>query len=62
MECDAAGVDGGHAGRGGDNHSFCRILFQLMQKGGFAGTGLTRQKYIAPRVLNKVAGQFQFMV
>ena len=41
MEGDASGINGRNPGWGGDDHPFCGIFFQLMQKGGFSGAGFS---------------------
>jgi len=62
MECYPAGIDSRNARWRGNNHPLCRVFMQIMEKGCFACARLPREKNIAPGVLNKVVGEFQFMV
>ncbi len=59
MESDAAGIDRRHPGRGGDDHAFRALLFDVVQKGRLAGAGLAGQKNIAAGVPDKFVGELQ---
>ena len=41
----------------GDNHAFGGILFQGVQKGGFAGPGFSGQENMEVGIFNKTASQ-----
>jgi len=62
MQGHPAGIDGRDSGRGGDYQPFMRLLFDGMEKGGFAGAGLAGEKYRAVGLLDKGFRQVQFGV
>ena len=47
---------GRHTGGRGDNHAFCRVLVEIMEKGCLAGTRLACEENIAAGVPNKIVG------
>jgi len=59
MQGDAAGVDGGDAGGGGDDHLLGQALPQRAQEGGFARAGLAGQEQVPAGVLHVVECQVQ---
>ena len=60
MKGDATGVDSRNPCRGSDHHPFVRLFLDSVQKGGFAGSGLARQKNRAVGLFNKGFCQLQF--
>ena len=60
MEGDAARVDGGHAGGGGDDHLLGQALLERAQEGGLARARLAGQEEVPPGALQEVEGQLQF--
>jgi hypothetical protein len=62
VQGDPAGVDGRNTRRSRYDHSFCRITFEAMEKGGLARAGLARQKNIFSRVFDKIPGKGKLIV
>jgi hypothetical protein len=60
VEGDAARVDGGHAGGGGDDHLLGQAFLERAQEGGLAGARLAGQEEVAAGVLHVGEGQVQF--
>jgi hypothetical protein len=56
---DTAGVNRRHPGGGGDDHPFRALLFDAVEKGGLAGSGLAGEKDVAAGVPDKFIGKPQ---
>ena len=57
VEGDAAGIDGGHAGGGDDDHLLGQAVLQRAQKGGFARARLAGQEQGASGMPQEVEGE-----
>ena len=60
VQGDAAGIDGGDAGRGRYHQPFAGLFLEGMQKSGLAGAGLPGQKNIAVGMPDKFFCQMKF--
>lgn len=62
MNGNATGIHGSHTCRGYNDHALGQALFQALQKGGFAGTGLACQKNMPVGMFYKIESQLKLFV